>query len=85
MCRLFYTPGSHAAAHWLGYEDPGGTEIEVKFKNRRCSIDAIVLPGDNEPLPGAIPMEDMDILIHPLRQELIVNPDHPYFAQMKMK
>ncbi len=59
--------------------------IEVKFKNRRCSIDAMVLPGDNEPLLGAIPMEDMDILIHPLRQELIVNPDHPYFAQMKMK
>ena len=59
--------------------------IEVKFKNRRCTIDAMVLPGDNEPLLGAIPMEDMDILIHPLRQELIVNPDHPYFAQMKMK
>jgi clan AA aspartic protease len=59
--------------------------IEVKFKNRRCSVDAMVLPGDNEPLLGAIPMEDMDILIHPLRQELIVNPDHPYFAQMKMK
>jgi clan AA aspartic protease len=59
--------------------------IEVKFKNRRCSIDAMVLPGDNEPLLGAIPMEDMDVLIHPLRQELIVNPDHPYFAQMKMK
>jgi clan AA aspartic protease len=59
--------------------------IEVKFKNRRCSIDAMVLPGDNEPLLGAIPMEDMDILIHPRRQELIVNPDYPYFAQMKMK
>ena len=59
--------------------------IEVKFKNRRCSIDAFVLPGDNEPLLGAIPMEDMDVLIHPLKQELVVNPDHPYFAQMKMK
>jgi clan AA aspartic protease len=59
--------------------------IEVKFKNRRCSVDAMVLPGDNEPLLGAIPMEDMDVLIHPQRQELIVNPEHPYFAQMKMK
>jgi len=59
--------------------------IEVKFKNRRYSVDAMVLPGDNEPLLGAIPMEDMDILIHPQRQELIVNPEHPYFAQMKMK
>lgn len=59
--------------------------IEVKFKNRRCSVDAMVLPGDNEPLLGAIPMEDMDILIHPQRQELIVNPEHPYFVQLKMK
>ncbi len=59
--------------------------IEVKFKNRRCSIEAMVLPGDNEPLLGAIPMEEMDVLIHPLRQELIVNPEHPYFAQLKMK
>jgi clan AA aspartic protease len=59
--------------------------IEVKFKNRRCVVDAMVLPGDNEMLLGAIPLEDMDILIHPHRQELIVNPDHPYVAQMKMK
>ena len=59
--------------------------IEVKFKNRRTVCNAMVLSGDNEPLLGAIPMEDMDVLIHPLRQELIVNPEHPYFAQMKMK
>jgi clan AA aspartic protease len=59
--------------------------VEIKFKNRRCNVDAMVLKGDNEPLLGAIPMEDMDVLIHPLRQELIVNPEHPYFAQMKLK
>ncbi len=59
--------------------------IEVKFKNRRCYVEAFVLPGDSEPLLGAIPMEEMDVLIHPQRQELIVNPEHPYFAQMKMK
>jgi clan AA aspartic protease len=59
--------------------------IEVRFKNRRCVVDAMVLPGDNEMLRGAIPLEDMDILIHPHKQELVVNPDHPYFAQMKMK
>ena len=59
--------------------------LEVKFKNRRCHVDAMVLPGDSEMLLGAIPMEDMDVLIHPLRQELIVNPEHPYYVQMKMK
>ena len=59
--------------------------IEVRFKNRRCVVDAMVLPGDNELLLGAIPLEDMDVLIHPYRRELIVNPEHPYFAQMKLK
>ena len=58
--------------------------VELKFKNRRTSCNAIVLPGDAEPLLGTIPLEDMDVLIHPLRNELIVNPEHPYFAQMKM-
>jgi clan AA aspartic protease len=59
--------------------------IEIKFKNRTAVCNAVVLQGDNEPLLGAIPMEEMDVLIHPLRQELIVNPEHPYFAQLKMK
>lgn len=59
--------------------------VEIRFKNRRSTQSAMVLPGDSEPLLGSIPLEDMDVLIHPLRQELIVNPDHPYFAQMKLK
>jgi clan AA aspartic protease len=59
--------------------------IEVRFKNRRCVVDAMVIPGDNELLLGAIPLEDMDVLINPYRRELIVNPEHPYFAQMKLK
>lgn len=59
--------------------------VELRFKNRQTTCRAMVLPGNSEPLLGAIPLEDMDVLIHPLRQELIVNPDHPYFAQMKMK
>ena len=66
-------------------EYPVVGSVEVRFKNRQTTCRAMVLPGDNEPLLGAIPLEDMDVLIHPLRQELIVNPDHPYFAQMKMK
>ena len=59
--------------------------IVLKFKNRRTVCNAMVLQGDSEPLLGAIPLEDMDVLIHPARQELIVNPDHPYYAQMKLK
>jgi hypothetical protein len=61
------------------------SNVEVRFKNRATTCRAMVLPGDCEPLLGAIPLEDMDVLIHPQRQELIVNPDHPYFAQMTLK
>jgi clan AA aspartic protease len=59
--------------------------IVLKFKNRQTVCNALVQSGDNEPLLGAIPLEDMDVLIHPLKQELIVNPEHPYYAQMKIK
>ena len=59
--------------------------ILLKFKNRTATCNAMVLHGDSEPLLGSIPMEEMDVLIHPLRQELIVNPEHPYFAQLKLK
>jgi len=59
--------------------------IRVKFANRTATCNAFVLPGDGEPLLGAIPMEEMDVLIHPQRQELIVNPEHPNYAQLKMK
>jgi clan AA aspartic protease len=59
--------------------------VELRFKNRSTTCRAMVLPGSSEVLLGAIPLEDMDVLIHPQRQELIVHPDHPYFAQMKVK
>jgi clan AA aspartic protease len=59
--------------------------VEVKFKNRTAVCNAVVLQGDNEPLLGAIPMEEMDVLIHPLRNELMVNPEHPYMAQLSLK
>lgn len=75
--------GQLANGHIVEYDVVG--PLEIRFKNRRCSVNAMVLPGDNEPLLGAIPLEDMDVLIHPHRQELIVNPEHPYFAQMKLK
>ena len=59
--------------------------VQVRFSNRKAVCNAFVLKGDSEPLLGAIPMEEMDVLIHPLRQELIVNPEHPNYAVLKMK
>jgi hypothetical protein len=46
--------------------------VKVLFANRKATCNAFVLPGDSEPLLGAIPMEEMDVMIHPQRQELIV-------------
>ena len=59
--------------------------VDVRFENRRANVDAVVFPGDVEPLLGAIPMEDMDVMIDPKQQKLIVNPDHPILAQKPLK
>jgi clan AA aspartic protease len=49
--------------------------VEIRFGNRKAICSAFVLPGDSEPLLGAIPMEELDVLINVKRQELILNPD----------
>ena len=59
--------------------------VEVRFENRRASVDAIVIPNANEVLLGAIPMEDMDVLVDPRQQKLVVNPKHPYVATKYLK
>jgi len=58
--------------------------IEVRFANRRATCNAFVLPEDCEPLLGAIPMEEMDVLIDMQRQELVVNPAHPDCAILRL-
>jgi clan AA aspartic protease len=59
--------------------------VTVKFANRATTCRAMVLPGDSEILLGAIPMEDMDVIIHPKEQKLMVNPAHPYIAHKYLK
>ena len=69
-----------------------GSEVEydtvgpvlVKFKNRIATCNAFVLAGNAEPLLGTLPMEEMDVLINLQKQELIVNPEHPEYAVLKM-
>lgn len=72
-----------ADSHIVEYDVVG--PVYVKFANRKATCNTFVLPGDSEPLLGAIPMEEMDVMIHPQRQELIVNPEHPNYAVLKMK
>lgn len=49
--------------------------VEIRFKNRRCFTGAMIM-GD-EPLMGAIPLEDMDLVVIPNRQAVDVNPASP--------
>jgi len=59
--------------------------VEVRFESRRTTCDAVVLPTVHDVLLGSIPMEDMDVLIHPKEQKLVVNPKHPYVANKYLK
>lgn len=59
--------------------------IDVRFENRSTTCRAMVLPGDSEVLLGAIPMEDLDVLIEPRQQRLIVNPASPNIARKSLK
>ena len=59
--------------------------VMVRFVNRECVVSALVLPGDTEPLLGAIPMEEMDVLVSPREQQLIVNPQHPNKPVMALR
>ena len=52
--------------------------VIVSFANRQCYAGAMVL-GDETPL-GAIPMEDMDLVIVPGTQQVAVNPANPNIA-----
>jgi clan AA aspartic protease len=57
--------------------------IVISFENRKGIVGALVL-GD-EVLLGAIPMEDMDLIIKPSTRELLVNPDSPNIPTSKVK
>ena len=52
--------------------------VKVRFANRQCLVGALVLGG--QPLLGAIPMEDMDLVISPARRSVTVNPNNPNIA-----
>ncbi len=52
--------------------------IKVVFEERLCFVGAMIL-GD-EVLMGAIPLQDMDLIIHPKLLKLTVNPESPNLA-----
>ncbi|MCU7905340.1 MAG: clan AA aspartic protease [Candidatus Thiodiazotropha sp. (ex Epidulcina cf. delphinae)] len=57
--------------HLVSYVGP----IVIKFDGRTCITGALVL-GDSV-LLGAIPMEDMDLVVNPATRTVTVNPSSP--------
>jgi clan AA aspartic protease len=45
--------------------------VEIHWKNRWATCEALVLPEAREILLGAIPLEAMDLMVHPLKEEVV--------------
>ncbi|MBI4190569.1 MAG: clan AA aspartic protease [Betaproteobacteria bacterium] len=70
---------AHGSKKLVPYVGP----IELRFKNRVGFAGALVM-GD-QVLLGAIPMEDMDLIVIPKTRTLDVNPDSPNIATSIVK
>jgi len=44
--------------------------VQIQWKDRKAACQAVVVPNANDVLLGAIPLEAMDLIINPLKQEL---------------
>ncbi len=64
--------------HTVPYVGP----LRVQFENRSCFSGALVI-GD-EPLLGAIQMEDMDLVLNPHDNKITVNPRSPNIPSAKV-
>jgi clan AA aspartic protease len=70
MREVRLADGSARAVPYVG-------PIQLRFKNRSCFVGAMVLGA--QVLLGAIPLEDMDLVVLPSTMQLDVNPDSPNF------
>jgi len=65
--------------HVVPYVGP----VQVRFANRTCFTGALVI-GESV-LMGAVPMEDMDLVISPSGQTVTVNPNSPNIPSAVVK
>ena len=66
-------------SHVVPYVGP----VQVRFGNRTCFTGALVI-GDSV-LMGAVPMEDMDLVISPSGESITVNPKSPNIPSAVVK
>jgi hypothetical protein len=54
--------------------------VEIHWKDRTSVCAPLVLPGEDDDILGAIPMEDMDLVVCPKRREVVgAHGDKPVF------
>ena len=66
-------------SHIVPYVGP----IQIRFQKRTCFTGALVI-GESV-LLGAVPMEDMDLVVEPSRQCVTVNPKSPNIPSAVVK
>jgi len=62
-------PGVLADGSSIVYQITDG--VEVHWKDRHTVCPALVVPGADEILFGALPMEGMDLMVHPRKEEVV--------------
>ena len=65
--------------HVVPYVGP----IRIRFQNRTCFTGALVI--GEAVLLGAVPMEDMDLVVSPSRETITVNPESPNMPSALVK
>ena len=76
MREVSVADGRSAAVPYVG-------PVKVAFGKRFCYVGALVL-GDEVRL-GAVPMEDMDLVVDPGREMLTVDPASPNLPHARVK
>ena len=67
------------SSHTVPYAGP----VRITFEKRNCFVGALIM--GNEVLLGAVPMEDMDLVINPKLLKLAVNPQSPNIPRGHVK
>jgi clan AA aspartic protease len=66
-------------SHVVPYVGP----VRIRFQNRTCFTGALVI-GETV-LLGAVPMEDMDLVVSPSAETIVVNPKSPNIPSALVK
>ena len=57
--------------------------VELIWKDRFSTENAIIVPGSDVMLLGVIPLEDLDLMVNPVTQELVgAHGDEPHFLAL---